>query len=214
MDQITKRADQNNLNRFCNESSLSSAADMRSICDCSSTFFEDAVIRDLELKEWQINDVQFDNITFVNVTFDDVLFNSTNFRNCKFQNSTFRSLHFKAVSFDNVVLDTVAIMPRSFCLLSNGSAGDVDMGNVTVNGTILDWVVNASQLQEYLDGLSSQKCVGPEFDIICHSDDFRIYRDSFIVSASALPGNVASAIAVYVMRRNIWLGKCLEFVAG
>ena len=34
----------------------------------------------------------------------------------------------------------------------------------------------------------------------------RLYRDLFLVAAAASPGNIASAIAVYFMRRNYWMG--------
>jgi len=209
VDQIAKRADQNNLNRICNETTLLSATEMRSVCDCSSTSFEDAVISNTELKSWQINDVLLNNITFSNVTFEDVLFNTTNFGSCKFQNCKFTSLHFQDILFDSMSMENVTIELSSSCLFSNFSSGDISITDVLVNGSKLEpGTINASQLQAYLDEFSSrEKCLGPEFEVICKSDDFRIYRDSFFVSASALPGNLASAIAVYLMWRNVWLGK-------
>ena len=186
-----------------------SVPEIRSVCDCSSTSFEDAVISNMELKNWQINDVLLNNITFSNVSFEDVLFNNTNFDSCKFQNCTFESLHFQDVFFDSMTLENVSIELGSSCLFSNSSSGEISLTDVSMNGSELaPGTISASQLQAYLDEFSlKKKCLGPEFDVICRSDDFRIYRDSFFVSASALPGNLASAIAVYLMWRNVWLGK-------
>ncbi len=207
--EINHKNDQGKLDKLCNETVLSSAAEINSICNCKATVFEDAVIRDIELKEWQINDVLLNNITFINVTFNEVLFDSTTIRDCSFHNSTFTKLHFKAAFLDNLRLENVVIKPSSSCLFSNGSTGAFTMTNVSIGNTRLQehGIINASKLQNHLNNFTSRDCKGPNFIVQCNSDDFRLYRDSFLVSVSAFPGNVASAIAVYVMRRNIWLGK-------
>ncbi len=171
--------------------------------------FDDAIIRDIELKEWQINDVLLSNITFINVTFEEVLFNTTTLVNCNFQDCRFKNLHFKDSYLENIDMANIEIELKSACLLSNASTGEVNLANITFNGTQFNaGLTNVSQLQGYLDGLSLEGCT--KFEVLCKSDDFRIYRDSFFVSASALPGNIASAIAVYFMWRNVWLGKVIN----
>ena len=206
--EITRRADLENLAKTCNETTLTSATEMPSICGCSSVVFEEAIVRNIQLKGWKINDVQLEDISFVNVTFDNVLFNETTFRNCNFESSTFTNLHFKDVYFEDTLFQNMAIPVSSTCLFSSGSTGLLNMTNVSVRGANLaDRLVEVRQFQASLNNITSYSCNAPNLKVHCKTDDFRIYRDSFYISVAALPGNVASAIAVYVMRRNVWLGK-------
>jgi len=132
--EITRKADQENLARTCNETILSSAAEIPSICGCTSVAFEEAVVHDLHLKDWQINDVQLADVTFINVTFDNVVFNETTFKNCSFISSKFTNLHFKDVYFNDTTFQNVAISVSSTCLFSNGSTGYLNMTDVSVKG--------------------------------------------------------------------------------
>lgn len=212
VDDLTTKKDADDLQKFCNKTTNFSPTDkVISYCGCSSSVFQDTVISHQQLEKWRINNVLFTNVTFLNVTFDYVLFNSTEFRECKFLNSTFTRLFFNATNFNDVQFESVNIVPTSLCLFSNKSEGAVTLENVTINGRMAESRhFNISELWTFLEPEVNSTCSENQYaDIMCRSDDFRVYRDSFIVSGSAIPGVLVSATAVYFLRRNYWLGKGL-----
>ena len=198
------------LKRYCNSSAtFSGPTNLVPFCDCSSTRFEAITVSDQELKNWKINDVLFQNATFYNITFDSVLFNNTEFRDCKILNSTFIGAYFNSTKFIDVLFQSVDFLPNSVCI-SEDSEGELILDDISMNieGGKSDIHLSSSPNWAGMDGGISTGCTAKEYtNMHCSSDDFRVYRDSFFVSAAALPGNIASAIAVYYLRRNHWLGK-------
>ena len=189
--------------------SLSTTDNIISYCDCSSSVFEDTFISDLILMKWRINDVLYRNVTFLKATFDSVLFNDTKFMDCKFQNSTFIELFFYSTDFNGVHFKFVNILPSSWSLLSNQSEGTLTLEDVTMNASVVEFQdVNISELRTSLQSQMESVCSEDlYFDLFCRSDDLHVYRDSFIVSFSGLPGYIVFTFAVYYFPRNYWLGK-------
>ena len=210
INEITTQKDTHDLQKFCNTTTSFSPEDrMKSYCDCTSTVFQDTSFSLPKLKDWRINNVLFRNVTFLNVTFDSVLFNGTEFTECKFQNCTFTRLLFYATVLNGVQFQSVKILATSLCLFSNTSEGAVTLENVTINSKWFESQnFNISTLWTILGSEVNSTCSDDHYNnVICKSNDFRVYRDSFLVAASVLPGNIASAIAVYFLHRNYWLGK-------
>ena len=214
VNEITTKKDAEDFLSFCNKStSFPTTDNIISYCDCSSSVFEDTFVSDLTLMKWRINDVLFRNVTFLNVTFDSVLFNGTEFMNCTFENCTFVELFFHNTDFDGVRFQLVNILPSSLCLLSNHSEGTVTLEDVTMNASVVEFQdVSISELRTSLQSQVESVCSEDLYsDLVCRSDDLRVYRDSFIVSISGLPGYIVSAFAVYYLPRNYWLGKYYSY---
>ena len=189
----------------------------RSYCGCNASVFEDVVISDVHLDSWMVGGATFSNVTFKNVTFDNVLINSSQFvHNCAFQKCSLNNSKFVQLSWNDVSLDTVFMSSSDVCDLQGVNVSLTNplvVYNTSINGRLYSnqtSIVDSADL--LIDNATNSTCgdsVLEDFDhIICRTpDSFKVYRDSFFVSASALPGNIASAIAVYFLRRNYWLGK-------
>ena len=55
---------------------------------------------------------------------------------------------------------------------------------------------------------NNTSCAGREkVECEVEEEEDKVYRDLFLISFAATPGNIASAIAVYFMRRNYWMGQ-------
>ena len=185
-------------------------------CGCSGTIFTSFAVNDTQLLQFRVNDVTFQNVSFSNVTFDSVIFNGTEFIDCQFSNSTFKKTLFNATDFNSVKFNSVNIQYSSMCPLDQS---DVEVKNfmtfyqVNVSGSMIEnRTFNTSPFDATV---TSEECSLEEVteeDIECDSPSTRLYRDSFFVSASALPGNIASAIAVYLFPRNYWLGKLKQIM--
>ena len=214
--ELTTQKDLEEFERFCNNTvNVTGWSHMEAYCDCSQTVFSDVTLTDSELRNFRIHDVLFSNVSFQNINFDSVVFNSTQFVDCQFYESNFTDSLFNSTQFENVLFHSVNIHSSSLCSM-NGSAVEVCnnsliLEEVDVNGDQVDYeMLNTSAFQErVLNRGNGQKCSENKLlrQIQCKPPDNRVYRDSFFVSASALPGNIASAIAVYFLRRNYWLGK-------
>ena len=180
--EITTQKDTHDLQKFCNKKTSFSPKDsMKLYCDCTSTLFQDTIFSLPELKDWRINNVQFRNVTFLNVTFDSVLFNGTEFTECKFQNCTFTKLLFNATVFYDVQFQSVNILATSLRLFSNISEGAVTLENVTINSKWFEsHNTNISMLWTILESEVNLTCSDDHYNnVICTSNDFRVYRDSF-----------------------------------
>ena len=201
--QITTQRDNDRLEAFCNTTVAGSVESLEPYCDCGTTLFSDMEIEDTQFKNLRMDGVIFSNVSFFNVSFSSVVFNGTQFTDgCQFIESNISSSYFNATFFENITLDSVTIESSLLCSM-NGS------GLKVVSSTRL----NASMLEEGALKTGRVKCREEDSDfkeIKCKSSNSQIYRDSFFVTASAFPGNVASAIAVYFLRRNYWLGKFLN----
>ena len=184
-------------------------------CNCSGTDFADFAMEDVQLENFVINDVVFRNVSFLNVNFTSVMFNGTTFINCYFSECDFYNTYFNATHFDDADFDSVSFQSSTMCSMngSNVVMGEATLLNVNVNGKFVNATFDTSLFSAILN-LSDATCeVEDLYGLIsCGSSDEKVYRDSFIISASAFPGNVASAFAVYFLRRNYWMGEFISSV--
>ena len=188
----------------------------RSFCGCNGTVFHDLTISDVRLQSWSVEGAIFSNVTFSNVTFDNVVINSSLFvSKSSFHKCLFNSTKLSQLTWSEVALESTSLSSSVICDLQ-GADVNLDsplvVQNTTINGKLFpnETEISNSSILLVDDGANSTcdgELVGMEIE--CRKPDtFKVYRDSFFVSASALPGNIASAIAVYFLRRNYWLGKC------
>ncbi len=209
--ELNAKRDAAKLSVFCNQSEIQPGpVDLEPFCGCTGTVFEDVTVSHQVLHNWMIEDVLFSNVTFFNVTFDTVAFNNTEFRDCKIVNSKFVKTSFSSVKYhDQVTFNSVDLLPNSLCI-SDDSEGEISFvgTNVTTSGKTMSGILSSSSKWSGIDGINAKCSIRDRASHIrCLQDDFRLYRDSFLISASSLPGNIASAIAVYYLYRNHWLGK-------
>lgn len=198
VDQITTQRETEEFQAFCNKTvTVDSFESMQSFCGCSNTVFTDMEITDMQFRDFRIENVIFSNVNFTNVSFSSVIFNGTQFTDgCRFKEIHFSSSYFNGTGIsDDVTFDMVTIESSWLCSTSGSDK--------VVNSTTL----TAAMFQ--LGNQSNVSCAEDVEEIRCKPPNSRIYRDSFFITASAFPGNVASAIAVYFLRRNYWLGKLI-----
>ena len=214
---ITSSRDQALLEEKCqqNVTDVNNMASLRGYCSCNFTVFQDFTISNAHINSWMVGQATFSNVTFENVTFDNVVINSSQFiNNCMFRNSVVKNSKFVKLTWEGVSLESLNILSSTVCDLHGRNLtmpSPVILYNTTLNGnfTNLTNITDPSQLlADPHDNSSMCDKDLLESKIDCEiSDSFTVYRDSFFISASALPGNIASAIAVYFLRRNYWLGE-------
>lgn len=130
---------------------------------------------------------------------DRVALNSAHFINSKLTKHSLTDATVKNSMFCGVYADQTL------------SVQNVTIVNVTVNGrNVSDSTTFVNSLVNSSVGCSEEVAenIKNSFEFDCpeeEEDDDRVYRDNFIISASALPGNIVSAIAVYFLRRNGWV---------
>ena len=183
---------------------------LKSYCSCKNTTFRDAIISGTRLQSWMIGDVIFSNVTFRDVIFDNVIINGSLFAdNCAFHNCTIENSQFLRITWTNVFELSLNVSSSTLCNLHGLNETDkLTVKNTTLNGITFNetTIVNGSIFND--NNATMCKNQVTNFDINCDQSDIStVYRDSFIISAATLPGYVVSAIAVYLLRRNYWLGK-------
>ena len=212
---ITTSRDRARLEEKCQQNVTDiGISSLRGYCGCNFTVFQDFSLSNAHLESWMVGQAIFSNVTFENVTFDNVVINSSRFvDNCVFRNSVVKNSKFVQLSWEGVSLEGLNISSSFICDLrgNNMTMGPpMVLYNTTLNGNLtnLTSITSPSELVLAPDGNSTCDKELLESTIDCErSDSFTVYRDSFFVSASALPGNIASAIAVYFLTRKYWLGK-------
>ena len=213
---ITARTNAEKFEKFCSvDYNHTSGASVQSYCDCSQTVFANFALTDLELKNFRVNDVIFKNVSFNNVSFESVVFNSTQFVDCQFNKVNISQSYFNSTLFDDILFKSVAIRSSSLCsvesLVVTVTDSSVTLQDVDLNGqTVSCKACNSSTLEDLLllnktDGRCSESSLLKE--IQCKPPDNRVYKDTFFISASSVPGNIVSAFAVYFFRRNYWMGE-------
>ena len=187
--------------------------DLGKFCGCSNTMFENFILRDTKFQNFKINDVTFYNASFTSVNFDNILFNQTEFIECQFIECNFTKTLFNATDFNGVEFRSIRIGSSSMCPLNSSDVeveNFVTSLNVNISGrSVGNRTFDTASFNKVLSLGSSHGCdlkVDRE-EVSCTPPSSRLYRDSFFVSASAFPGNIASAFAVYFFRRNYWLGE-------
>ena len=186
---------------------------LQSYCGCRNTTFQDTLISGTRLESWMISDVVFSNVTFHNVTFDNVVISGSSFvNNCTFHNCTIKSSQFTRGTWTSVVELSLDISSSILCDLHGlDESNTLTLTNTSLNGITFNQttVVNGSIFSDNNTALACKDQV-TNSAINCNaldSDISTVYRDSFIISAATLPGYVVSAVAVYLFRRNYWLGE-------
>ena len=158
--------------------------------------------------------VTFDRAEFTGWTFSDASLTSSVFKGCVFNRVSFQKVNFSAVHFVNgssteLLFDSVVLNTTDFCRFNASHP-------TSLNSLVIDTVVNGrgvgnqtALLEALVEGLPPPTaCSFPPAGSVYSptSDKYQVYRESFFVAGSALPGNVLSAVAVYFLRRNYWLG--------
>ena len=183
---------------FCSGNAPSDAV-LSQYCGCEGTIFRGQHFSNMDLTGFKLSDSEFLNVKFSNVTFSNMYLEDCNFTTCILDNVTFESrCLFKRVNWNQTVFSGVNVSGLSVC---NGSSSDVVVGGEEGSGS------GSVELVNVLEGGNST-C--DDMEVKCKKkkeDNENIYRDLFLVSGAAFPGNVASAIAVYFLRRNYWLGN-------
>ena len=185
-------------------------------CGCSESYINSSIISDTQLKNFVISDTVFSNVTFERVDFSASLFKNTTFESGSFVECSFNHSFFTEVIFNNFTFMNLSLEHSRLCgMLATGSTSD----RVAIKDSSINHFSSNDTTQEQLDGAqfiellnttNTSQCKGDEeMSLACpkKEDDFRVYRDSFFISASALPGNLASMVAVYFLIRKYWLCK-------
>ena len=191
---------------------------LHSLCGCTESVFDDITISDMELTDWTLKKAVFNNVHFSNVNFTRVELTSSVLSNCIFDRVNFKEVYLDELKWERLSLNHVQFDSVKICSsqLTVANGGFITMRNVLVG----DRVVGMEQLNS-----STFAVLAPSADVRCpslsvvrdvnveceieSSEDSKVYRDSFLIAASAAPGNVVSAFAVYYFRRNVWMGMWL-----
>lgn len=208
--QLTAAKDAADFEKHCNTSVTDYP--IETFCGCRNTIFTGFAVNDTVVRNLVINDVIFQDVTFRNVSFESVVFNGTEFEDCQFLGCTFTRTLFNATVFrSGVTFDSVSLQFSSMCPLNNSEAelkNSMRLYKVDIGGTFVEDETFSAALFDAALNMSSEKCdIEGRQEIDCNPPDYRVYRDSFFISASAFPGNIASGFAVFFFRRNYWLGE-------
>ena len=184
---------------------------LQSYCGCRNTTFQDTLISGTRLESWTISDVIFSNVTFRDVTFDSVVISGSSFvNNCTLHNCTIKSSQFTRVTLTSVMELSLDISSSILCDLHGLDENDtLTVTNSSLNGITFNQttIINGSIFNDNNTAMICKDQVANSV-INCNASDIStVYRDSFIISAATLPGYVVSAVAVYLFRRNYWLGE-------
>lgn len=199
---------------FCNQNVSTLPESLQQYDGCSNIRFEGVIFESFSLRNWKIS-ATFSNVTFQELNFTNVVFQDCEFKNCRIQQVWFDSTYLVNSTWEEVALESVMFSSSDICgvVARNTSIeGLVTMSNVNVSNWRIynETEVNTTLFQQLVDTDSNVTCLNTMGygDVRCgEAHDNRVYRDNFFVAASALPGNLVSATAVYFLRRNYWLGE-------
>ena len=217
---ITDEKDAREFKSLCNQTISNTtidAATLKKRCGCPDTYFEDVEVAQLDIRDWKISG-SFRNVVFRDVKFSNVLFHDSEFIDCVMNETEFSSVYFIETKWRGVTLENVTMNSVEYCGFSSQTTsvdGTLVLTDVTINGEHY----NETTFSEMLDNsTTSATCsesqtrkIEDSLEIECQKEyNDRVYRDNFAIAASAFPGNIVSAIAVYFFRRNYWMGKPLH----
>ena len=200
---------------FCSKevSNLSNSS-LPEYCGCSESYINSSIISDTQMEKFLISGAVFSNVTFERVDFSSSSFKNTTFESGSFVECSFNFSAFTQVIFKNFTFINLSLEHSRLCgVFATGSTSnsvavkDSSINHFSSNDTIPN--LDGTRFIEMLNTTNTSQCEGEEKSIECpkKEDDFRVYRDSFFISASALPGNLASIVAVYFLIRKYWLCK-------
>ena len=214
MRNINQQKDNERFEQFCSQpvnNGTISAATLQEYCGCNNSAFADVIFSQLEISDWGIN-ATFDNVTFRQVNFSNVVFQSTVFRNCHLEDVNFDSVQFIDTVWNSSSLFGIRLNSSEFCGLETHtftSVEEIIVTNVSVNGRTA-MLLNETTFPQLLDQAENSSCSkGAAPAISCDKEDHdtRVYKDNFLIAASALPGNIVAGVAVYFFRRNYWMSE-------
>ena len=188
-------------------------------CACPETNFNNVTFNYLEIDKWflmnaNITDSVLEGGEYEEVWHEGVTWNNITVDGVEFKDATFLNCSFNSVVFDDVVFENTA-----FCgvMSTNIEISSTNFTNSTINGLMLDNISNYEIAKLFTNTSLSynESCVlGTPQD--CFTDETKDYNREyfhiFLIAASALPGNIVSAIAVYLFIRSYWLGIIMENV--
>lgn len=194
---------------------------LQELCGCADTAFHNITVRNLELTTWSLEKATFTDVFFLQVNFSRVELTSSTFVNCTFKDVHFKSALFNNISWKNVTLDNMLIESTKICSCHIAGASIEDGSSLIMRDVLmgekelLEEYVNDSTFAQLAPSAEascpSSSEIGRNINVECESlEDYKIYRDNFIIAASATPGMIMSSIAVYFFRRNLWMGTSLS----
>lgn len=198
--QVTDAQVTSRFRSFCHQGARVDAT-LTDYCGCEGATFSGQHFSNMDFNSFKLSDSIFHNVTFTNATFSDLSLEKCNFTGCVLDNVTFVSrCSFNHVHFNQTTFSHVNASGLSVC--NNGSVTELVGRRGGGSGESGD-----GGIRELVAVLESKNTSCE--DVKCEESEKsgNIYRDLFLVSGSAFPGNIASAIAVYFLRRNYWLGK-------
>jgi hypothetical protein len=196
VEQVTKSDKRSEFSRFCHHSTPENVS-LYDYCGCDGASFSDQHFSNTHFANFHLNLANFHNVQFTNVTFTDSLLESCNFTNCTMENVVFgERTQMVHVGWYATGFVGVNVTGLSSCEgeVIGGGGGEVGSGEF-------------GELVRVLEGGNATSCEGVR-QVECEGkEEGSVYRDLFFVAASASVGNIASAIGVYFMRRNYWMGQ-------
>ena len=194
---ITDAQEAKDFENFCHRKAHTDAV-LQDYCGCEGAYFSGQHFTNINLDNFQLTSSDFHNVTFTNVTFSDSLLADCTFTMCVLDSVKFElNSTFDHVDWNHTAFSGVNVSGLSVC---NGSARNVD-GSVVGSGE-----GESGELVRVLIG-GNASCADVEVECEERETSDTVYRDLFLVSGSAFPGNIVSAVAVYFLRRNYWMGK-------
>ena len=186
--------------RFCHHSPPSNVS-LYDYCGCDRSSFTDQHFTNTHFSQFKLSHSNFHGVKFSNVTFTNSVIEDSNFTNCSLENVRFgEKMRLIRVRWYHTVFTGVNVTGLISCggEVKGGGGGEGGSGG---GG---EW----GELVMALEG-GNASCGEEGEEVKCEKeeDEESVYRDLFFVAASATVGNIASAIGVYYMRRNYWMGQ-------
>lgn len=180
---------------------------LASLCSCSATSYQSVELKDVSISGWHaantsIMDSTVKGGTYTTVTFTGVQLQNVTFLNSNLQNAWFVSGSWADVQFINANLTGVEL-----CNISLG--GNVYIRNSTVNDQA---IFNETVERVFHISVSEEAESCRDYENRTDncsqltSNLFDDYQNTFFITAAALPGNIAAAVALNFARRSFLLG--------
>ena len=197
------------FNELCNQTVANRTLTetvLTELCPCMSTSYSNVVLNGVSLNSWPaanatIRDTVIANGHFTAMKFDSVLLHNVSIKNAVIEDSVFLQGNWTNIRILNTTFTRVT--------LCDVYTYDVVISDSIVDGEmvkdVLAQLTSGSECEEP-DLLVNQTCVSDD-SLTCGSNLFDDYQNSFFITASALPGNIVSAFALYYFWRSLWLGK-------
>lgn len=214
IDQLNQHSKDAEFNELCNRTVANrslSGETLQELCPCQYTSYSSVVLDHLTVMNWHaanttIRDAVVKSGSYTGITFTDVLLENVSIMEAKFQDAVFvggawMSVEFRNANLSGVVLCDVMLPPSALVI------------NSTINGKLVAQA-EGEAIEELFGRKESESgdCNGVHYKTnkTCTplpKNLFENYQDTFFIAASAFPGNIVSAFALYfIFWRSLWLG--------